>query len=297
MTNIELIQTLNQQKHLTFEQWTQLIGTFTEREQAYAADLAREISLARFGNKIFFRGIIEFTNYCKNDCLYCGIRRSSGASRYRLSKEDILLSCEDGYRAGFRTFVLQGGEDPWFSDERMEEIVRAIREGYPDCAITLSLGERSRESYQRLFDAGADRYLLRHETADKQHYESLHPPEISFENRMRCLYDLRDIGYQTGCGMMVGTPGQRPEHLASDMLFMCGFRPQMIGTGPFLPQRGCDAHADVAVPHHAARRAAARHHGAGHAGRRGPQARRFGGGKRDYAQPVAACGAPEVYAV
>ena len=235
MTNIELIQTLNQQKHLTFEQWTQLIGTFTEREQAYAADLAREISLARFGNKIFFRGIIEFTNYCKNDCLYCGIRRSSGASRYRLSKEDILLSCEDGYRAGFRTFVLQGGEDPWFSDERMEEIVRAIREGYPDCAITLSLGERSRESYQRLFDAGADRYLLRHETADKQHYESLHPPEISFENRMRCLYDLRDIGYQTGCGMMVGTPGQRPEHLASDMLFMCGFRPQMIGTGPFLP--------------------------------------------------------------
>ncbi len=235
MTNIELIQTLNQQKHLIFEQWTQLIGTFTEREQAYAADLAREISLARFGNKIFFRGIIEFTNYCKNDCLYCGIRRSSGASRYRLSKEDILLSCEDGYRAGFRTFVLQGGEDPWFSDERMEEIVRAIREGYPDCAITLSLGERSRESYQRLFDAGADRYLLRHETADKQHYESLHPPEISFENRMRCLYDLRDIGYQTGCGMMVGTPGQRPEHLASDMLFMCGFRPQMIGTGPFLP--------------------------------------------------------------
>ena len=235
MTNIELIQMLNQQKHLTFEQWTQLIGTFTEREQAYAADLAREISLARFGNKIFFRGIIEFTNYCKNDCLYCGIRRSSGASRYRLSKEDILLSCEDGYRAGFRTFVLQGGEDPWFSDERMEEIVKAIREGYPDCAITLSLGERSRESYQRLFDAGADRYLLRHETADKQHYESLHPPEISFENRMRCLYDLRDIGYQTGCGMMVGTPGQRPEHLARDMLFMCGFRPQMIGTGPFLP--------------------------------------------------------------
>ena len=219
MTNIELIQMLNQQKHLTFEQWTQLIGTFTEREQAYAADLAREISLARFGNKIFFRGIIEFTNYCKNDCLYCGIRRS----------------CEDGYRAGFRTFVLQGGEDPWFSDERMEEIVKAIREGYPDCAITLSLGERSRESYQRLFDAGADRYLLRHETADKQHYESLHPPEISFENRMRCLYDLRDIGYQTGCGMMVGTPGQRPEHLARDMLFMCGFRPQMIGAGPFLP--------------------------------------------------------------
>ncbi len=236
MTNIQLIQTLHEQKRLTMEQWTQLIGTFTQEDREFAATLAREISNARFGNKIFFRGIVEFTNYCKTNCLYCGIRRDNqNACRYRLTKEDILACCADGYAAGFRTFVLQGGEDPWFTDERMEDIVRAIRAGYPDCAITLSLGERSRASYQRLFDAGADRYLLRHETADKAHYEALHPPETSFENRMRCLYDLRDIGYQTGCGMMVGTPGQRPEHLARDMLFLCEFRPHMIGTGPFLP--------------------------------------------------------------
>ena len=220
---------------LSCAEYAGLIEQWQDADAGALFAAARAACDGTYGKDVYLRGLIEVSNYCKNDCLYCGIRRSSGASRYRLSKEDVLLSCEDGYRAGFRTFVLQGGEDPWFSDERMEEIVRAIREGYPDCAITLSLGERSRESYQRLFDAGADRYLLRHETADKQHYESLHPPEISFENRMRCLYDLRDIGYQTGCGMMVGTPGQRPEHLASDMLFMCGFRPQMIGTGPFLP--------------------------------------------------------------
>ena len=164
-------------------------------------------------------------------------RRSSGASRYRLSKEDILLSCEDGYRAGFRTFVLQGGEDPWFSDERMEEIVRAIREGYPDCAITLSIGEKSREAYQAFFDAGADRYLLRHETANEAHYAKLHPARQTLSNRIRCLRDLKDIGYQTGAGMMIGAPYQTAETLAQDMEFLADLRPEMVGMGPFLPHK------------------------------------------------------------
>ena len=231
-----LIDKLQETHALSKEEWIQVLESRNAAAASYLFEKARKIRETIYGKDVYIRGLIEISSYCKNNCYYCGIRRDNRkAERYRLTPEDILRCTDEGWRLGFRTFVLQGGEDPWFSDERMEEIVRAIREGYPDCAITLSLGERSRESYQRLFDAGADRYLLRHETADKQHYESLHPPEISFENRMRCLYDLRDIGYQTGCGMMVGTPGQRPEHLARDMLFMCGFRPQMIGTGPFLP--------------------------------------------------------------
>ena len=231
-----IITALSAGEPLRHEDWLRLITDASEEDRRFSRDLACELTQERFGRRVFFRGIIEFTNYCKNDCYYCGIRCSNRClSRYRLTEDEILSCCEEGYRLGYRTFVLQGGEDGWWTDEKITALVRRIRAQYPDCAITLSLGERSRESYQRLFDAGADRYLLRHETADKQHYESLHPPEISFENRMRCLYDLRDIGYQTGCGMMVGTPGQRPEHLARDMLFMCGFRPQMIGTGPFLP--------------------------------------------------------------
>ena len=238
MTNRELILALSRNRTLSHGEWVQLIGTFDSDDRAFAAELARDITLSRFGNKIFFRGIIEFSNYCKNDCLYCGIRKSNRcASRYRLSKEDILASCADGYKAGFRTFVLQGGEDPYFTDEVMSGIIREIRETYPDCAITLSLGERSRESCQRLFDSGADRYLLRHETADSAHYAMLHPKELSWENRMQCLQDLKEIGYQTGCGMMVGAPYQTPEHLAKDMEFMGTFRPHMIGTGPFLPHK------------------------------------------------------------
>ncbi len=236
MTSRELIDLLNREHQLTEGQWVQLFSTYTAEEAAYAQRIARENTVARFGKKIWFRGIVEFSNICKNDCLYCGIRCSNKkVSRYRLTPEDILACCAEGYEAGFRTFVLQGGEDGWFSDDRMCAIVRDIKKRYPDCAVTLSLGERSRESYQKLYDAGADRYLLRHETADAGHYGLLHPAFQKLETRLQCLRDLKEIGYQTGCGIMVGSPGQTPETLAKDMLFMQDFQPQMVGIGPFLP--------------------------------------------------------------
>lgn len=236
MTNIQLIDKLEAQTRLERAEWEQLLSTYTAEEREYAAERARAIAQREFGRHIYFRGIIEFTSICKNDCLYCGLRRSNrNAARYRLDKDDILACCKEGYAAGFRTFVLQGGEDAYFTDERMCGIVSAIRAGYPDCAITLSLGERSRESYRLLLEAGADRYLLRHETATPGHYARLHPAELTLENRMRCLYDLRELGYQTGCGCMVGAPGQTARELAQDMLFMREFEPQMIGIGPFIP--------------------------------------------------------------
>lgn len=236
MTNIQLIDKLEAQTRLERAEWEQLLSTYTAEEREYAAGRARAIAQREFGRHIYFRGIIEFTSICKNDCLYCGLRRSNrNAARYRLDKDDILACCKEGYAAGFRTFVLQGGEDAYFTDERMCGIVSAIRAGYPDCAITLSLGERSRESYRLLLEAGADRYLLRHETATPGHYALLHPAELTLENRMRCLYDLRELGYQTGCGCMVGAPGQTARELAQDMLFMREFEPQMIGIGPFIP--------------------------------------------------------------
>ena len=238
MTNTEQIDLLNREHRLDAEQWAALFTTWTKEDLDYAMSLARQITLDRFGKKIYFRGIVEFSNICKNDCYYCGIRCSNhNVSRYRLTPEDILSCCDEGYAAGFRTFVLQGGEDGWFNDERMCQIIRMIKEKYPDCAITLSLGERSRESYQKLYDAGADRYLLRHETADACHYGILHPSSLSLENRLRCLKDLKEIGYQTGCGIMVGSPGQTPETLAKDMVYMQEFNPQMVGVGPFLPHQ------------------------------------------------------------
>ncbi len=192
-----------------------------------------------YGNKVFIRGLIEFTNYCKNDCYYCGIRASQNrVSRYRLTAEEILGCCKQGYDLGFRTFVLQGGEDLWWNDDKLCALVAKIKERHPDCAVTLSVGERSRESYQRLFDAGADRYLLRHETADACHYASLHPGNLTLENRIKCLYDLKDIGYQVGCGFMVGSPGQTVEHLIRDLRFIEEFQPHMVGIGPFLPAAG-----------------------------------------------------------
>lgn len=236
MTNIQLIDRLEAQTRLERAEWEQLLSTYTEDEREYAAGRACAITQREFGRRIYFRGIIEFTSICKNDCLYCGLRRSNrNAARYRLDKDDILACCKDGYAAGFRTFVLQGGEDAYFTDERMCGIVSAIRAEYPDCAITLSLGERSRESYRLLLEAGADRYLLRHETATPEHYALLHPAELKLESRMRCLRDLRELGYQTGCGCMVGAPGQTARELAQDMLFMREFEPQMIGIGPFIP--------------------------------------------------------------
>ena len=236
MNHKTLIDRLNTEKRLSHGEWTALISDYTEEDLAYAAELAREIVTEQFGNKIYFRGIIEFSNICKNDCLYCGIRRSNGnVERYRLMEADILLCCGEGYKLGYRTFVLQSGEDGYFTDERLCGLIRKIREGFPDCAITLSVGERSRASYEALFRAGANRFLLRHETADEGHYKSLHPAEMSFSHRMQCLRDLKDIGYQVGCGMMVGSPHQTPAHLARDMEFMGQFQPAMVGIGPFIP--------------------------------------------------------------
>ena len=233
-----LIRTLDREHRLSGEDWERLFTEYTQSDADFAIELARQRTLERFGRKIWFRGIVEFSNICKCDCHYCGIRCSNHqVSRYRLSPEDILECCAEGYGAGFRTFVLQGGEDGWFTDERMCAIVREIKKRWPDCAVTLSLGERSRESYQAMFDAGADRYLLRHETADEDHYALLHPAKQTLANRLRCLRDLKDIGYQTGCGIMVGSPGQTPATLAKDMVFMQEFRPQMVGVGPFLPHR------------------------------------------------------------
>ena len=233
-----LIRTLDREHRLSGEAWERLFTEYTPKDADFAIELARQRTLERFGRKIWFRGIVEFSNICKCDCHYCGIRCSNHqVSRYRLSPEDILECCAEGYGAGFRTFVLQGGEDGWFTDERMCAIVREIKNKWPDCAVTLSLGERSRESYQAMFDAGADRYLLRHETADEDHYALLHPAKQTLSNRLRCLRDLKDIGYQTGCGIMVGSPGQTPQTLAKDMVFMQEFRPQMVGVGPFLPHK------------------------------------------------------------
>lgn len=238
MNNRELIDLLNREHQLDAAQWTQLFATYTEEDLEYAMALARGITVQRFGRKIYFRGIVEFSNICKNDCYYCGIRCSNRkVSRYRLTEEDILKCCAEGYENGFRTFVLQGGEDGWFTDERMCSIIRVIKARYPDCAVTLSLGERSRASYQAMYDAGADRYLLRHETADAEHYAKLHPAVQTLESRMQCLNDLKEIGYQTGCGIMVGSPGQTPETLAKDMVFMQAFKPHMVGIGPFLPHQ------------------------------------------------------------
>lgn len=238
MKNKDLIIKLNREKRLEKAEWITLFETATPDDRAFAAGIAREIAKERFGNKIYMRALIEISNICKNDCFYCGICASNkDVCRYRMTAEEILGCCHIGYKSGFRTFVLQGGEDGSFSDDFLVEIIGEIKKNYPDCAVTLSLGERSKESYKRLYDAGADRYLLRHETATKEHYERLHPENLSFENRMECLKNLKAIGFQTGCGMMIGSPYQTKENLAEDMLFIESFKPHMIGVGPFLPAK------------------------------------------------------------
>lgn len=211
----------------------------SSEQKTLAKCLANEAVRLRqeiYGTDVYVRGLIEFTNICKNDCLYCGIRRSNpNIERYRLTKEEILSCCENGYELGYRTFVLQGGEDGYYTDERMTDIVSTIRRMWPDCAITLSVGERSYESYKLLKEAGADRYLLRHETANPEHYRMLHPAALSHANRMKCLQNLRSLGYQVGAGFMVGSPYQTTEHLAEDLVFLQEFRPEMVGIGPFIP--------------------------------------------------------------
>jgi len=202
----------------------------------YISEKARKVREAYYGKDVYLRGLIEISNICRNNCYYCGIRSgNTNCERYRLSKEQILSCCDIGYELGFRTFVMQGGEDPFYTDELIVSIISDIKKKYPDCAVTLSLGELEKESYQKFFDAGADRYLLRHETADKAHYEMLHPAEMSFEHRMQCLRNLKEIGYQVGCGMMVGSPYQTTEHLVEDLRFLQEFRPEMVGIGPFIP--------------------------------------------------------------
>ena len=191
-----------------------------------------------YGRRVFMRGLIEVSNHCRNNCLYCGIRRDAACRRYRLSPEQIMDCCRVGHELGFRTFVLQGGEDAWFTDERVCQLVRGIKEAYPDCAVTLSLGERDYDSYARLREAGADRYLLRHETANRNHYGRLHPAEMSFDHRMQCLCDLRRLGYQVGAGFMVGSPYQTLDTLMEDLRFIADFRPEMVGIGPFIPAAG-----------------------------------------------------------
>lgn len=231
-----LVDKLEAQNSLNREEWIQLIEGRTPKLAQYIFEKARKIRQAYYGTDVYIRGLIEFTNYCKNDCYYCGIRRSnSRAHRYRLSEEQILRCCHQGYTLGFRTFVLQGGEDGYFTDERMVGLVREIRKNYPDCAITLSIGERSYDSYLALFEAGADRYLLRHETWDEEHYRLLHPPALSSKHRQQCLWDLKKIGYQIGTGYMVGSPFQTAGNLADDMLFLEKLNPQMVGIGPFIP--------------------------------------------------------------
>lgn len=235
-TTITLLEKLNRKKQLTKEEWIYLIENRDTKTAEYLFELARKLQKQHFGNRIYTRGLIEFTNYCKNNCLYCGIRRDNReADRYRLTLEQILECCRTGYELGFRTFVLQGGEDGYYTDERMVTIIHTVKERYPDCAVTLSLGERSFESYRRMYEAGADRYLLRHETADETHYGYLHPPELSAKNRKECLYHLKKIGYQTGTGFMVGSPGQTAACLAEDMMFIRELNPHMVGIGPFVP--------------------------------------------------------------
>ena len=236
MNNLSIIEQLKTTQTATREQLIFLLKNITGAEREELRQAAQQTAQAVFGNKIYIRGLVEISSICKRDCYYCGLRRSNpNAVRYRLAPEQILSCCEKGYALGFRTFVLQGGEDGFFSDEVVCGVVREIKRRYPDCAVTLSLGERGDESFRRLYAAGADRYLLRHETANPDHYSLLHPPAMSYEHRMQCLRDLHEIGYQVGCGMMVGSPGQTTEHLVQDLRFLQAFRPEMVGIGPFIP--------------------------------------------------------------
>ena len=233
-----LIDKLSESGTLTHAEFVSLIHERTPEAAAALAEKATAKRKELYGNTVYIRGLIEVSNICRNDCLYCGIRAGNPhCDRYRLTEEDILSACEEGYGLGFRTFVLQGGEDGHFTDERLISLLTAIKAAHPDCAVTLSLGERSGESYRKLFEAGADRYLLRHETATKSHYERLHPAPLSFDNRMKCLRDLREIGYQVGCGFMVGSPYQTAEDIARDLEFIADFKPDMCGIGPFIPHK------------------------------------------------------------
>lgn len=235
MNTVALIDALYQNENLSDHELLFLLENIKEEEKTYLFKKSLDKKTLHYGNTVFMRGLIEFSNYCKQDCMYCGIRRSNHkADRYRLSKESILHCCEEGYQLGYRTFVLQGGEDPYFTDERLIDIVTAIKKAFPQCAITLSIGERDAESYKRLKDAGVDRYLLRHETASKALYTKLHP-HMSIDNRIECLYTLKGLGYQVGAGFMVGLPGQTLKDYVADLRFLKELSPEMVGIGPYIP--------------------------------------------------------------
>ena len=232
-----LIDKLEKEQALSFEEYLLLIENRNECFE-YLKERAAAIRKKYYSNSIYIRGLIEISSYCKNNCYYCGIRRDNKcAERYRLSEEEILSCADTGYELGFRTFVLQGGEDNFFTDEFLCSVISKLKEMYPDCAVTLSLGERSYVSYKALKNAGADRYLLRHETANKAHYEHLHPDSMSYDNRIRCIKDLKALGFQTGIGFMVGSPYQTNEDLAGEMLFLKEINPEMVGIGPFIPHK------------------------------------------------------------
>ena len=234
----ELIDKLHHTQELTREEFLTLLSNRNTETDLYARRLARGVRQKIYGDQVYIRGLIEFTSYCRNDCYYCGLRRSNhAAQRYRLTEEDILSCCQQGYELGFRTFVLQGGEDGYFTGERLAGLVRHIKKQYPDCALTLSVGERTEEEYRAFRKAGADRYLLRHETADETHYRILHPEPLSLQHRKDCLRTLKKLGFQTGAGFMVGSPGQTAETLAEDFLFLKELDPEMVGIGPFISHK------------------------------------------------------------
>ena len=236
--NQKLIDKLNINNILSEGEFIQLLSTYDDKDFLYAKSLAQNITQRVFGNKIYIRALIEFTNYCKNNCYYCGIQNSNtNINRYRLTLEYIMECCQIAYNNDFRTFVLQGGEDPYFTQEKMIKIIQEIKFKYPDCALTLSIGEKSKEEYEAYYKAGTNRFLLRHETANDCHYSLLHPATMTLENRKNCLYNLKEIGFTTGAGMMIGSPFQKIKYLAKDLVFLGEFNPHMVGMGPFIPHK------------------------------------------------------------
>lgn len=235
-SRIDIINHLADGDTLSRDEWMILLSSLDDSEREYLRVKAQEVAVSHYGKGIFVRALLEISSYCKNNCYYCGIRASNRyAQRYRLSKEEILECCKEADALGFNTFVLQGGEDPVQNDAWVVDVVKAIRAAYPEKAITLSVGERSAEAYAAFKEAGANRFLLRHETRNDEHYSQLHPSMMSSENRRQCLMTLKRLGFQTGSGMMIGSPGQTDEHLYEDIRFLEELQPQMIGIGPFLP--------------------------------------------------------------
>ena len=235
---VDITDEIKNTQNITKQQLEYIFADDDKENEEYLYKTAREVADKVFNKDVYLRGLIEFTNYCRNDCYYCGIRCSNkNADRYRLTEEEILSCCDMGEKLGFKTFVLQGGEDAFFTDDKICSIVSGIKHKHPECAITLSIGEKSKESYQRFFEAGAERYLLRHETANEEHYAMLHPASLSGANRKNCLWNLKEIGFQVGCGIMIGTPGQTVDHIYEDICFMKELGPHMIGIGPFIAHK------------------------------------------------------------